>query len=362
MKKKILLMPLAVSLLLVGCGGNQSRNDNNNEQNNNEETKKDYNIVEFNLNYGDEKNVYQNLVVKEGEKLTSPSKPYRQDYVFDGWYLEKECTEEFAKFGETVDSDFTLYAKWTEYESLTNVEKIDFFLDTIKALEGNVKQTSVDTSEEILFFMPVEFNAQMVYETEYTRYKDIVVSVDDLPELPQLWPQKGDKLMIGLSIDAKDRMWGKLATPEMFQTISGMAKKNMQNKNVTATVYRLKLVGTFVITDDYYLGFIHPSEREVEPRLGEVVKARVIGVKDDGTLNLSTRPRAYEAISDDSQMILMALQHTSAKQLPFTDKSSPDEIKAYFGISKGQFKRAVGHLMKAGLVKQADGFLILNEN
>lgn len=192
--------------------------------------------------------------------------------------------------------------------------------------------------------------------------KDIVVSIDDLPELPQLWPQKGDKLMIGLSIDAKDRMWGKLATPEMFQTISGMAKKNMQNKNVTATVYRLKLVGTFVITDDYYLGFIHPSEREVEPRLGEVVKARIIGVKDDGTLNLSTRPRAYEAISDDSQMILMALQHTSAKQLPFTDKSSPDEIKAYFGISKGQFKRAVGHLMKAGLVKQADGFLILNEN
>ena len=192
--------------------------------------------------------------------------------------------------------------------------------------------------------------------------KDIVVSVDDLPELPQLWPQKGDKLMLGLSIDAKDRMWGKLATPEMFQTISGMAKKNMQNKNVTATVYRLKLVGTFVITDDYYLGFIHPSEREVEPRLGEVVKARVIGVKDDGTLNLSTRPRAYEAISDDSQMILMALQHTSAKQLPFTDKSSPDEIKAYFGISKGQFKRAVGHLMKAGLVKQVDGFLILNEN
>ena len=72
--------------------------------------------------------------------------------------------------------------------------------------------------------------------------KDIVVSIDDLPELPQLWPQKGDKLMIGLSIDAKDRMWGKLATPEMFQTISGMAKKNMQNKNVTATVYRLKLV------------------------------------------------------------------------------------------------------------------------
>ena len=27
--------------------------------------------------------------------------------------------------------------------------------------------------------------------------KDIVVSVDDMQELPQIWPQKGDKLMIG---------------------------------------------------------------------------------------------------------------------------------------------------------------------
>ena len=48
--------------------------------------------------------------------------------------------------------------------------------------------------------------------------------------------------------------------------------------------------------------------------------------------------------------------------LVFPDKSSPDEIKAYFGISKGAFKRAVGHLMKAGhFVHQEDGLLILND-
>lgn len=190
--------------------------------------------------------------------------------------------------------------------------------------------------------------------------KDIVVSLDNLSELRHLWPQTGCKLMIALEVDDQNRMWGKLATPEMFNTIKVLAKPNMKNKNVTATVYRLKKVGTFVITNHYNLGFIHPSEREQEPRLGEIVNARVIGVKEDGTLNLSTRPRAYEAISDDAQMILVSLQHSN-NMLPFTDKSSPDEIKAYFGISKGQFKRAVGHLMKAGLVKQSDGLLILNE-
>lgn len=38
--------------------------------------------------------------------------------------------------------------------------------------------------------------------------KDIVVSEDQLPELSRLWPQRGDRLMIALTIDKKDRLWG----------------------------------------------------------------------------------------------------------------------------------------------------------
>lgn len=191
--------------------------------------------------------------------------------------------------------------------------------------------------------------------------KDIVVSVDDLPEMTALWPKKGDRLMIGLKVDQKGRLWGDLATEPMFQTIGLPADARLKNRNIKGTVYRLKLVGSYVLTDHYQLGFIHNTEREQEPRLGEQVEARVIGVRDDGTLNLSLRPRAYEAISDDAQMLLAALEHTPTKSLPFTDKSDPEAIKSYFGISKGQFKRAVGHLMKAGLVQQVDGELRLNE-
>ena len=90
-----------------------------------------------------------------------------------------------------------------------------------------------------------------------------------------------------------------------------------------------------------------------------MLKARVIGVHEDGLLKLSLKPRAYEAIGEDAQMILAALKHNDG-ELPYTDKSSPAEIRAYFGISKGQFKRAVGHLMKAGLVQQNNGVMTLN--
>ena len=60
----------------------------------------------------------------------------------------------------------------------------------------------------------------------------------------------------------------------------------------------------------------------------------------------SLKPRSHEVISDDALMILTFLERANDHQIPFTDKSSPDEIKQTFGISKAQFKRALGHLMK----------------
>ncbi|KRM59431.1 CvfB family protein [Secundilactobacillus malefermentans] len=189
--------------------------------------------------------------------------------------------------------------------------------------------------------------------------KDIAVSLDDLPTINSLWPQTGDKLLISLKVDKKNRIWGELADEEIYTALAQPANKQMMNDNVTATVYRLKLAGTKVITDKYQLGFVHPSERDEEPRLGQQIKARVIGVHPDGTLNLSMKPRAYEAIGEDAEMILVALQHADGHQLPFTDKSDPADIKAYFGISKGQFKRALGHLLKERLISENTENIIL---
>lgn len=189
--------------------------------------------------------------------------------------------------------------------------------------------------------------------------KDIVVSKDDLPAQKELWPQVDDRLMIALKVDRKDRLWGQLADEDLFMTIAKKPDRHLMNHNVKGTVIRLKITGTHILTDDYQLGFIHPSERDREPRLGEHVSGRVIGLSAHGSLNLSLKPRAYEAIGDDAQMLLVMLQHNVNAELPFTDKSDPAAIRQEFGISKGQFKRAVGHLMKAGLVKEEDGMLKL---
>lgn len=185
--------------------------------------------------------------------------------------------------------------------------------------------------------------------------KDMVVSLDEMPSMKELWPKKGDQLMISLRIDEKDRMWGVLADEAIFHSLSRSGNAEMQNENKKGTIYRLKVAGSYLITDDFYIGFVHPSERYQEPRLGEIVEARVIGVRPDGVLNMSLKPRNYEMINDDAAMILTMLERNADHKLPYWDKSAPDEIKEAFGISKGQFKRAIGHLLKEKLIVQTDG-------
>lgn len=189
--------------------------------------------------------------------------------------------------------------------------------------------------------------------------KDIVVSLDDLPTLKSLWPQPGDRLLMALRVDDHDRIWGQLADEQIYETMATKVSPKMKNWNVNATVYRLKITGTLAITDHFQLAFIHPSERDQEPRLGQRVHARVIGLSSHGSLNLSLKPRSYEAIDDDAQQIYQMLRHAPNKQLPYTDKSSPAIIKEVFGMSKGQFKRAVGHLLRERMVSQVNGQLIL---
>lgn len=43
-------------------------------------------------------------------RIALPDEPQRADYVFDGWYLDKEYRSRYS--GEPVVSDITLYAKW----------------------------------------------------------------------------------------------------------------------------------------------------------------------------------------------------------------------------------------------------------
>ncbi|AYE38144.1 CvfB family protein [Companilactobacillus zhachilii] len=191
--------------------------------------------------------------------------------------------------------------------------------------------------------------------------KDFVVSLDDLPLEHNEWPKKGDNLMVKLEIDHKGRLWGKLADIELYTQIARSPEREMKtllNKDEEGTVIAIRESGAFVMTDSYYMAFIHKTEQGQPLHIGQHVKARVIG-SSHRRLNLSMKPRAYEEITPDAQMIVAVLEHSRDNKMPYTDKSDPDEIREYFGISKGSFKRALGNLMKQRKIEQKDGYTYL---
>ncbi|WP_413627351.1 S1-like domain-containing RNA-binding protein [Fructilactobacillus vespulae] len=192
--------------------------------------------------------------------------------------------------------------------------------------------------------------------------KDIVLSVDDLPDMKNLWPDVGDELLVSMKTDNKGRLWAQRADDKIYKAISQpAANPKLKNKDVNAWVINTKKMGTQVLTDHYNLGFIDRSEQEQEPRLGQKINARVIGIRPNKTFYLSMRPRAFESISDDAQMIKKILEMNADHHLNFNDKSDPQAIKDYFGISKGQFKRAIGNLLKNKIIKiEDDGIKLLN--
>lgn len=42
----------------------------------------------------------------------SPPRPYRKDYIFQGWYKDTAFTQPWINGTDKVKSDITLYAKW----------------------------------------------------------------------------------------------------------------------------------------------------------------------------------------------------------------------------------------------------------
>jgi hypothetical protein len=182
--------------------------------------------------------------------------------------------------------------------------------------------------------------------------KDLVVSLDDLPVFMNLWPRKGDKLYVTVEVDSKNRMWGKFADINDWIEKANEGNEAMHNDDVSGTVIAALKAGSYLQLEDELLGFVHPEERDEEPRLGKPVEGRVIGLRNDGVLYVSLLPRAHEVLDEDAAMIFVILKRSPGNRIPYHDKSDPDAIRTFFGISKGQFKRAVGRLMKEGLVLQ----------
>lgn len=153
----------------------------------------------------------------------------------------------------------------------------------------------------------------------------------------------GQRHAIGLYLDDSGRFAGTMKVSEMLargrhdvewredEWVEGEAWRNEPE------------IGLFVIVERAFVGLVPFTEPHSLSR-GEAAKFRVTNILRDGRIELSLRKHAHEELADDANAILEALHRPDAPRIG--DKSSPDEIRDAFGISKKAFKRAVGRLLK----------------
>lgn len=70
-------------------------------------------MVTFNLQEHGEAIDKQDIV--SGRKATKPADPFAVGYIFDGWYKEEACTNEWDFENDVVTEDTELFAKWTSF-------------------------------------------------------------------------------------------------------------------------------------------------------------------------------------------------------------------------------------------------------
>lgn len=183
--------------------------------------------------------------------------------------------------------------------------------------------------------------------------KPIVVPERDLPRFRDVWPNSGDRLYVTLKVKRNGELFAVPAKERQFSHLINFAEDVELNDTIKGTVIRTAREGTVILTDDGFRGFIHHTEREFEPRLGQLISGRVIEVKEDGTLNLSLKPLKHERMDEDAEVILQYLQQCGG-EMEFNDRSDPEQIRHTFNMSKSAFKRALGRLMKLRTVEQRD--------
>ena len=159
--------------------------------------------------------------------------------------------------------------------------------------------------------------------------------------------KEGDQCLVALYIDKSSRL---CATMKVYHHLS-QSSPYKKDDRVEGVVYEISdNFGAFVAVDNQYSGLISKKEFYGNVKVGDIVSARVVAVKEDGKLDLSIREKALTQILIDAEKVLDVIESFDGA-LPFNDKANPEVIKRELQMSKNEFKKAVGHLLKAGKIE-----------
>lgn len=157
----------------------------------------------------------------------------------------------------------------------------------------------------------------------------------------------GNFYWIYCSLDPKtDRI---LASAKIDSHLLEINPEFDEGKEVTVQIHSKTDLGYKAIIENNCWGVIFANEVFETLEIGDVRKAFVKTVRDDGKIDLSLQRIGFVRFDDAQQKILDALKNANGF-LPLHDKSEAQEIQNALGMSKKTFKSAIGMLFKIKVI------------
>jgi hypothetical protein len=192
--------------------------------------------------------------------------------------------------------------------------------------------------DEIALLRAVSVTPQGAF-LDWGLMKDLFV-----PRSKQLMGMRvGGDYLVKLYIDEQT---GRIAATEKIESLLSNELLTVREKEIVhLTIYRQTEIGFVVIINHRHTGLLHANEVYRPLKVGDQVEGYIKTIRPDNKIDVVLGKPGYQRVEDEASKILRLLGENNG-YLPYHDKSDPEDIYEFFGMSKKLFKMTTGRLYK----------------
>ena len=154
---------------------------------------------------------------------------------------------------------------------------------------------------------------------------------------------EGAEYLVKLYID---EMTGRVAATEKIESLLSNEALTVKEKDIVELlVYRQSELGYVMIINNQHTGILHSNEVFTTLHIGDKMEGFIKTIRPDNKIDVVLGKPGFQKVEDEAEKILRLLQENDG-YLPYHDKSDPQEIYDFFGMSKKTFKMTTGGLYK----------------
>ena len=155
--------------------------------------------------------------------------------------------------------------------------------------------------------------------------------------------REGDEYLVKLYIDEQT---GRVAATEKIESLLSNDELTVTEKDIVELlVYRQSELGYVMIINNQHTGLLHSNEIYTNLHIGDKLEGFIKTIRPDNKIDVVLGKPGYQKVEDEAGKILRLLEENHG-YLPYHDKSDPQEIYDFFGMSKKTFKMTTGNLYK----------------